>query len=75
LRLKAQTGTDFVGRRSLVMAKQPIPTPSPKPDDPDKRPRREPEPYHDPVEDPPFDPPDQRPLIDPQQPNTDRPRM
>jgi len=43
--------------------------------EPDKSPQPDPQPYKDPVKDPPFDPPDQRPLVDPQPPGTDRPRM
>jgi len=51
-------------------------TPStPNPAEPGKNPQPDPQPYKDPVQEPPFDPPDERPLIDPQPPNTDLPRM
>jgi hypothetical protein len=47
----------------------------PNPAEPGKNPQPDPQPYKDPVQEPPFDPPDERPLIDPQPPNTDLPRM
>ena len=68
-------GTRRATQRSFSMGKQPISPPTPKPADPSNDPRHDPEPYQDPVKDPPFDPPDQRPLIDPQPPSTDVPRM
>jgi len=54
------------------MAKYPS---SPKPGEPGKSPQPDPQPYKDPVKEPPFDPPDERPLIDPQPPDADKPRM
>jgi hypothetical protein len=57
------------------MPKQPVTPPNPNPAKPGKSPQPDPQPYKDPVQEPPFDPPDERPLIDPQPPDTDLPRM
>ena len=61
----------FTGR--LPCMTQPI-SPEPGPG-PGKKPPVDPQPNSDPVKEPPFDPPDERPLIDPQPPGTDLPRM
>jgi hypothetical protein len=55
-----------------LMAKYPT---NPKPVEPAESPQPDPQPYKDPVKEPPFDPPDERPLIDPQPPDADKPRM
>jgi hypothetical protein len=57
------------------MAKQPITQPHPQPAEPGKPPVTDPQPYKDPIEKPPGDPQEDRPLHDPQPPNTDQPRM
>jgi hypothetical protein len=58
------------------MGKEPITPPTPKPAEPGRDlPQPDPQPNKDPVKEPPLDPPDERPLIDPQPPNTDLPRM